>query len=361
VAIATLQLDAAARGVVKSDVTAAVEPRSALNDETIDLSPGSASAPAATDGMTIPAARTSGAVALDRITAVIDADTRAQLAVILDQLHEGVGGRAAPLSAALARLGTLVDPATRVATTLAHRRLLLSDFVSELSDLAAVAAHHDGALAHAIASGFATLRTFAGQQHALAGSVRLLPRTTTTLDGALDSVAALAIPLAPALRSLQTTASALPQTLAAAQRITAPAGRLLGAAQALALVGAGPLRSAAALFAQLRVTTAALTPAVAELQPVVAAIDQHRTGIGLLGERFSGVMSTSDANGAVIRGLGTFEPFDPADFGYAHASLVQKETLEAQAARALTLTCRHGGLVACLVRYLVPGLPGAVR
>jgi hypothetical protein len=182
-----------------------------------------------------------------------------------------------------------------------------------------------------------------------------------TLTGALNSIARLAIPLAPTLSSLRTTASALPQTLSAARRLTSPATRLLDAAQALATRGAGPLRSAATLFGELRSMTVALSPAFAELEPIVTAIDQRKAGIGQLGERFSGVMSTSDANGVVVRGLGTFEPFNPANFGYPNASTAQRAKLAAQAVRALTLTCRDGRLVACLVRYLIPGLPGAVR
>ena len=84
-------------------------------------------------------------------------------------------------------------------------------------------------------------------------------------------------------------------------------------------------------------------------------------GIGQLGERFSGVLSTDDANGPVLRGLGTFEPFNPADFGAPGATGARKAALASQAATALTLSCTRGSLVACLARYLVPGLPGSVR
>ena len=71
------------------------------------------------------------------------------------------------------------------------------------------------------------------------------------------------------------------------------------------------------------------------------------------------MLSTNDANGPILRGLGTFEPFNPADFGFSSSS--SRATAAAQAAKALSLSCLHGELVACLVRYLVPGLPGSVR
>jgi hypothetical protein len=104
-----------------------------------------------------------------------------------------------------------------------------------------------------------------------------------------------------------------------------------------------------------------LTPALQRVEPIVSAINDRRQGIGQLGERFSGVLSTDDTNGPVLRGLGSFESFNPADFGYPGASGAKQTALETQATQALTLTCLHGNPVACLVRYLVPGLPGSVR
>jgi len=115
------------------------------------------------------------------------------------------------------------------------------------------------------------------------------------------------------------------------------------------------------VFKPLAGTARALTPAIADVAPIVDAVNTDRSGIGVLGARFSGVLSTNDANGPILRGLGTFEAFNPADFGVPNATPAQTVALAAQAVHALTLTCLDGGLVACLVRYLVPGLPGAVR
>jgi hypothetical protein len=114
-------------------------------------------------------------------------------------------------------------------------------------------------------------------------------------------------------------------------------------------------------MAGLEPTATALTSAISRVEPIVAAVNDRRQGIKQLGERFSGVLSTNDANGPILRGLGSFEPFNPADFGFASAGAAARAGAADRAARALTLTCLHGQLVACLVRYLVPGLPGSVR
>ncbi|MCW3013572.1 MAG: hypothetical protein JWO02_664, partial [Solirubrobacterales bacterium] len=121
-------------------------------------------------------------------------------------------------------------------------------------------------------------------------------------------------------------------------------------------------------LARLRSTLRRLGPTaeqlktpVAQLQPIVKAIDDRKDGIGLLGERFSGVLSTNDANGAILRGLGFFEAFNPANFGAAGATGARLARVKTDVVRALVATCRQDNPVACLVRYLVPGLPGAVR
>jgi hypothetical protein len=99
---------------------------------------------------------------------------------------------------------------------------------------------------------------------------------------------------------------------------------------------------------------------VAQLLPVLQAVDRNKEGVGRLGENFSGVFSTNDANGAVLRGLGFFEEFNPANVGAPGATGARLRHLEAQAVAALLKACRSNAL-ACLARYLIPGLPGSVR
>jgi hypothetical protein len=181
------------------------------------------------------------------------------------------------------------------------------------------------------------------------------------LNLALERMPALATPLAPTLSALSSTAAALPATLTAIRHLAPAAGTLLGAAAALARDGSPGLRAAASVLSTLAPTATALTPAIARIEPIVSAVNARRSGIAQLGERFSGVLSTNDANGPILRGLGTFEPFNPAEFGYPGATGAEKAALATKAAKALTLTCLHDNPVACLVRYLVPGLPGSVR
>ena len=230
-----------------------------------------------------------------------------------------------------------------------------------MSRIAGAAASRDGAIAASLSSGASTLGAVVSEEAALSKSIRSLPATMTAVDGAVAGVRSLAQPLVPALRRFAPVASALPSALAAARSATGPVRRLLAAANGLATNGSGGVSAAAEVLGRLAPTATALQPVIAGVQPIVSAVNARRDGIGMLGERFSGVLSTDDANGPILRGLGTFEPFNPADFGYPSASGAKRAALAAQAAQALTLLCLRGQPVACLVRYLVPGLPGAVR
>jgi hypothetical protein len=328
---------------------------------TIDVAPGGADAPAAPPGMRIPVANTAPTTTLDRVTSILDTSTRAQLAIVLAQLARGIGRGGGRLRSAVEQLREELDPATRVAAALTRRRALLTGLVGSLSRIATAAESRDTAIAASLSSGATTLGTIARRGSAVSASVASLPATMTAVRGALQGVTTLARPLIPALHELQPVAASLPGALSATRSAVAPVSRLLQAADWFATRGAGGIATTSKLLSILGPTARALQPVISGVQPIVSAVDSHREGIGQLGERFSGVLSTNDANGPILRGLGDFEPFNPADFGFPSASPAKRAALAAQAASALTLSCLHGQPVSCLVRYLVPGLPGSVR
>jgi len=360
-AVATLRLDRRVRGVIHADATATIVPRSALQDLTVELSAGSRRSPALRPGAWIDPARATGAVALDRLVDVLDADTRVQAQVVLSQLAVGLRGRSGVLRDAVARLNTALDPARAVTRALAARPAALTRLVGALGAIGSALGDRDAALGGALDAGRRTLRVTAGRRRALGATVRELEPALGALDGALRSTRRASGPLAAALDRLAPTAAALPGALAAA-RVAAPELlALVRETRALAAGGGVALADARRVASAAGPTARTLTPALRDGRSVLAAVDRRRDSIGLLGERFSGVLSTNDANGTILRGLGFFEPFDPADVGEPGATGVRLTTLKVQAARALTRTCLHVNPVACLVRYLVPGLPGAVR
>jgi phospholipid/cholesterol/gamma-HCH transport system substrate-binding protein len=361
-AVARLRLDGDTRGKLHAGTHATVQPRSALQDLVLDLTPGDRAKPALTDGARIAEQDTTPAVTADKLLDVLDADTRAQVQLLVDGLNRAAGrDRGGAIAAALRRLDPASAAARRVTTELARRRALLVKLVGHLDVLMTALEHRAVPLAQALAEGRRTLDVTAAQDRALATAVRELPATLQAVRAALAGTRDLAGPLEPALTRLRRVATRLPGALDAL-RAAAPAGdRLVTELDRTARTTGPAVRSARQALETAAPTARALEPSAARLRPILGAIDAHKDGIGLLGDRFSGILSTSDANGPILRGLGFFEDFNPANFGAAGATGAARLRVAAGVVRALTHTCLRDNELACVARYLVPGLPGGVR
>ncbi|MHB8657648.1 MAG: MlaD family protein [Solirubrobacteraceae bacterium] len=359
-AVATLELPDSVKRLVHSDATVNIVPRSGLEDQMVDITPGSAGAPPLAAGTMIAPRRTGSTVGFDRLIDVLDADTRAQVGILLSQLDIGLHGRSVPLRDALQQLGPLVDGTTTVTAALAERRVLLSELVASLDRMVTTLGQHGSDLAGAVDAGQRTLAVTAARSAQLSGIMRALPGTLGQLTGAMSAVRTLAGPLDPALAGLMPFARALPGALISLQRFDPAGVRLLSVLRGLERTGTGPALDLRRTLTALGPSAQRLVPSVADLHPILQDINVHKQGIGQLGDNFSGVFSTNDLNGPILRGLGFFETFNPADMGFPGATGPRLATAQAESIAALTRVCLHVNPVACLIRYLVPGLTGAV-
>ncbi|MTD44373.1 MCE family protein [Conexibacter sp. W3-3-2] len=362
VAVATLRLDGDTAGRLHAGTRATVQPRSALNDLVLDLTPGRLDAPALLDGDRIPVTRAAGATQLDQVLETLDADTRSQLQLLLAGLDEGLGdARGGRVAAALRQLDPVRVSGGRVARTLAERRVLLRRLVGGLDTLTGALAARADALERAVGAGRRTVAVSAARDAEIAAAVDRLPGTLADVRAALDGIQRLAEPLDPALVRLRPVARALPGALDALRDSTPATRALLGELRRTARQTRTASRTLRVTLQRLGPAATALEPAVRDAAPTVAAIDRNRDGIGLLGERFTGIFSTNDVNGPILRGLGFFETFNPANFGFSATTPAARLRAGTQVVAALTKVCAEQNPLACLVRYLVPGLPGAVR
>lgn len=359
-AVVTLGVDDDARDRLRADASAEIVPRSALNDLTVELSPGTAEQPLE-DNRVIPSDRSVAPVALDRVLETLDADTRSQIQILLGELSIGLRDRSTPLRHALGRLGPAVEHTERVASALASRRRLLTQLVGDIDTIFTTLGERGNRLAEAVSAGRATLDVTAARDRELSAVVASLPSTLTTLQAAMAEVRRLEGPLVPALADLEPAAERLPAATDALRAFVPDGDRLVEALGSLVERGRRPAAGARRALTALGPAAVGLEPSLRDLRPVLGDVDKNKDGIGLLGERFSGVFSTADANGPILRGLGFFEPFNPANFGMPGATGARLRALKLDVVRALTKVCREQNEAACLARYLVPGLPGAVR
>ena len=360
-AVATLQLPASIQKHIHTDATVSVVPRSPIMDLMVDITPGSRAAPALRPGSVIPPSRTGSTVAWDRLIDVLDADTRAYTQILLSELEVGLRDRTGQLRGALQQLGSLVDGSTTVSQQLAERRVLLSKLVSSLDTMVTTLAQRQNDLAGAVDAGQRTLAVTAARSSQLSAIMRSLPPAFDQLTGAMQALRALAGPLDPALTELSPFARALPAALTSLRSFLPAGSSLVADLRTLIDQGSTPVADLRRALAALGPSTRALTPTVKQLEPILAAVNSDKQGIGQLGDNFSGIFYTNDANGVILRGLGFFEPFNPVDLGFPpNSSGAQLARAKTETVTALTRVCLHIDPFACLVRYEIPGLPGSV-
>src|SRR4051794_31231651 len=241
-AVATLRLDGNAEGLVHQGAAAQIVSRSALQDLLVDVQPGPGAAPALHDGDVIPPSRTSSTVGPDRLVGVLDADTRAQVQVLLGQLAAGLKGRSPALRTDLADLASLVDSTSRVTGALAERRELLARLTRDLDSIFGTLGDRNRELAGAVDAGQRTVSVTAGRDGELAAAMRELPATLSSAGTALDSVDALSKPLEPAFSELRPFARRMPGALGRLRRFLPSGSRLLDDFNNLSTKGDGPVK-----------------------------------------------------------------------------------------------------------------------
>ncbi|MCW3067122.1 MAG: hypothetical protein JWN32_4294 [Solirubrobacterales bacterium] len=195
---------------IHADATVKVRPRIFLEGNFfVDLSPGSPSAPALRDGGTLSIQQASAPVQLDQVLSSLQADTRRNLQILLQEYGKAVkvGGpaynRSARYWASAYKNSAIVNEAAQ--GTQPHD---LSGYISSAGIAAQALDANPAALKSLVTDFNTTALAFARQQGALSAAVAELPRTLTAarpalaaLNAAFPAVRTLAVALRPAVRS----------------------------------------------------------------------------------------------------------------------------------------------------------------
>jgi ABC-type transporter Mla subunit MlaD len=213
--IAHLRIDRD-KGPVGRDVKAVIAAQNLLGQKQIELQAGDRSNPAP-DGYVITERRVTQATDLDRVLSVLDGNTRARLAIFVNELGAAMTGRKADfhrildeLRPAIARgtnlvaeladdnaeLGRLLDSSDRFVAEATDRRADITRAIDRFGQAATAGAERRVALRGTLASAptsLATLQRFLGE----------LERTTEPLRGAAQQVRRSAQPLRGVLAQLE--------------------------------------------------------------------------------------------------------------------------------------------------------------
>jgi phospholipid/cholesterol/gamma-HCH transport system substrate-binding protein len=208
-AVVTMDLDPEYKDLVHTDATALLRPKTGLKDMFIELDPGTARAPLAKRGWTLPVGNTLPDVNPDEVLASLDADTRDYLTLLVDGAGQGLKGRGDDLREVFRRFEPTHRDLARVNALVAQRHRNLSRLVHSLADLNDELAGKSDDLSALVSSSSAVLRSFASEQANVTRAVGDLPAALRQTTDTLQRVERFAEVLRPAADHLQPTVKAL--------------------------------------------------------------------------------------------------------------------------------------------------------
>jgi phospholipid/cholesterol/gamma-HCH transport system substrate-binding protein len=209
-AIVEMLIDPQYRGMIHTDASALLRPRTGLKDMFIDLQPGSDRAPVAKEQWTLPIAATAPDVNLDEILAMLDGDTRDYLKLLISDAGRGLDGRGLDLREVFRRFEPTHRDLARVNRAVAERRENLRRLITSLNSLNGELASRGKDLTGLVDASAAVLHEFATEQANVSAAVRELPSALSQMTDTLGRLQRFADVLGPTAEQLVPVARALP-------------------------------------------------------------------------------------------------------------------------------------------------------
>jgi phospholipid/cholesterol/gamma-HCH transport system substrate-binding protein len=307
----TMQVDEQYAPLIHPNATVLLRPRTALQDMTLELDPGTGSR-RLQPGATIPAAQTEPNVQPDQILASLDGDTRSFLQLLLQASGQGLHGNGAELAAGLKRLEPTSRDLARIGRVLAARRHNLRRAITNLGLLSQELGHRDTQLQGFVRSSNDVLASFARQEASVRATLQELPGALHQTRTALHAGNQLASVLGPASRRLIPAARALGPAL----RETRPllrttVGPIEHQIRPFARAVGTPLRHLEQASGPLHATSTNLAGSLDNLNLGLNALAYNPQGsqegylfwLGWMNHDSNGLFSTQDAGGPLRHGL----------------------------------------------------------
>jgi phospholipid/cholesterol/gamma-HCH transport system substrate-binding protein len=215
-AIVSMDIDPEYKGLIHTDATALLRPKTGLKDMFVEINPGSNSAPAAKANWTLPIRNTLADINPDEIFSVLDTDTRDYLKLLVNGAGRGLQGRGNDLQDVFRRFEPTHRDLARVAQAVATRRSNLRRLINSLNLLNGELASRHTDVAQLISTSATVFRAFASEDANISRAVADFPgalRQTTTTLGKVQTFANVLAPTAerlrPAVRALNTANKAI--------------------------------------------------------------------------------------------------------------------------------------------------------
>jgi phospholipid/cholesterol/gamma-HCH transport system substrate-binding protein len=208
-AIVTMDVDPQYKGIVHTDATALLRPKTGLKDMFIELNPGTKSAPVAKAGYTIPVKNTLPDINPDEVYSLLDADTRDYLRLLISGAGEGLHKRGGDLQEVFRRFEPTHKDLALVNKYVALRHSNLRRLIHQLNVLNGALAQKGDDLAELVGTSSQVFRALASQDQNITRAVGDLPGTLRQTTQTFGKVKTLADVLGPAVTKLRPTVKAL--------------------------------------------------------------------------------------------------------------------------------------------------------
>jgi phospholipid/cholesterol/gamma-HCH transport system substrate-binding protein len=202
------------------DATLLLRPKTQLQDITVEVNPGTASAGKLPSGSTLPLSQTAPNVNFDEFLSSLDAETRAYLQELLAGAGEGFKNNGKAFSATLKRLYPLAREVREIAKELAARHENTARAIHNFRLLMEALGGKDKQLSELVDASNAVFAVFAKEDQDVQSTLRLLPGALRKARSGLGKLATATHVAGPTLRELQPFASALGPANKATQEVT---------------------------------------------------------------------------------------------------------------------------------------------
>jgi phospholipid/cholesterol/gamma-HCH transport system substrate-binding protein len=203
--------------LIHPDATLLLRPKTNLNDMIVEVDPGTGKGHIE-DGHNFPLSRTEPNVNLDAFFAILDADTRQYIQLLVAGGAQGIGGRGRQLSNALRRLQPFAHYVADLNRAVAKRRQAVARSIHAFSQLTTELGRHDSQLERFVSSSKDALGNFANQQQSIETTLVEFPSALAAARTAFAASDEFSTAARPALLGLIPQAQALTPALQANTR-----------------------------------------------------------------------------------------------------------------------------------------------
>jgi phospholipid/cholesterol/gamma-HCH transport system substrate-binding protein len=203
--------------LIHPDATLLLRPKTNLNDMVVEVDPGTGKGHIE-DGHNFPLSRTEPNVNLDAFFAILDADTRQYIQLLVAGGAQGIGGRGRQLSGALRRLQPFAHYVADLNRAVAKRRQAVARSIHAFSQLTTELGRHDSQRERFVTFSKQALGDFANQQRSIETTLVEFPSALSAAQAAFAASDEFSTAARPALLDLIPQAQALTPALQANTR-----------------------------------------------------------------------------------------------------------------------------------------------